>query len=300
MGHMSSSTSRILLLFTGIFAGSTSVIMIKASAVHPALLCGYRLLVASALLAPLFLRSRRRHRGGYAWRHLGASIVPGLLLALHLITWTIGARLTYAANAALLVNLVPLVMPLLLFVQVREVVNRAELAGTGIALLGLLLLGRSDFHLDQAHLLGDLTCLGSMLLFALYLVAAKRNRDVPDLWLYIVPLYAVAGLLCFAMAVPMTQVWTLLPAREYLLLLGLALLPTITGHSLLNHSMRHLRGQLVSVANLHQFVFAGILAFLIFGEKPAWPFYPAAALVVTGAVIVVRSGRRKAGYASSA
>ena len=49
----------------------------------------------------------------------------------------------------------------------------------------------------------------------------------------------------------------------------------------------NLRGQVVSIFNLNQFIFAGVLAFLLLGEVPKPRFYLASALVVAGGVIVV-------------
>jgi drug/metabolite transporter (DMT)-like permease len=70
-------------------------------------------------------------------------------------------------------------------------------------------------------------------------------------------------------------------------MVGLAVGPTLIGHSLINLSMRHFRGQVVSVANVGQFVFAGAMAFWFFGEQPAALFYAASAMVVAGIALVV-------------
>ncbi len=69
-------------------------------------------------------------------------------------------------------------------------------------------------------------------------------------------------------------------------LVALALIPTVLGHSLLNFSLKHISGQSVSVCNLGQFIFAGSMAWLWFGEIPHGGFYPAALLVIAGAVTV--------------
>jgi drug/metabolite transporter (DMT)-like permease len=70
---------------------------------------------------------------------------------------------------------------------------------------------------------------------------------------------------------------------------ALALVPTVCGHSLLNAAMRRIRGQIVSLFNVSQFVFAGLLGYLLFGEIPKALFYAASAIVVAGVSIVVFS-----------
>jgi drug/metabolite transporter (DMT)-like permease len=76
---------------------------------------------------------------------------------------------------------------------------------------------------------------------------------------------------------------------DALLVLGLGIVPTVMGHSTLNYCMRHMRGQWVSIANLGEFVFAGVMGYFLLDKTPQWNFYAAAAFVVAGAVVVIRS-----------
>jgi drug/metabolite transporter (DMT)-like permease len=287
---MESRTARIFyftLLTAGVFACSTSIILIKASTVHPAVLAAWRLLLATAILAPFFFAAWRRERAHFSWRDLRHSFLPALFLALHFISWAYGARMTLAANATLIVNMVPLAMPFFLYFLTREGVNRAEIAGTILGLIGVGVLTWGDYRFEPANLRGDFVCFGSMLLFALYLAFGRANRHARSLWLYLVPLYAMAGIICLVLAAPFTDPFPPMPWTEFRWLLGLAVIPTVLGHSLLNFSLKHISGQAVSVWNLGQFIFAGAMAYLFFGEIPHGGFYPAMILVVLGGVIVV-------------
>jgi drug/metabolite transporter (DMT)-like permease len=279
----------LLLLVCGVFCCATSVLMIKSSHLHPAVLSSYRLLLAAFLLSPLYAMNVREYRAEYSARDLRLTLLPACTLALHFISWAQGAQWTSAANASLIVNMVPVVMPFLMFLTMREVITREEIIGTAVSLAGVLCLSASDFWVSRQSLLGDIICFGSMLLFAYYLAQGRVNRDFPNLWLYLVPLYAFAGALCFLVALLAADPLGPHSARDYLLSLGLAVVPTIAGHSILNHAMKHLRGQIVSVVNLFQFLFAGMLAYVIFGEAPHLVFYAAGALVVGGALIVIHA-----------
>jgi drug/metabolite transporter (DMT)-like permease len=295
----------ILLLLAGVFCCATSVLMIKASQLHPVLLSACRLLLSAALLSPLYAYNLRKYRGEFAGRSFRLTLLPAVLLAFHFITWTQGAQWTHAANATLIVCMVPVVMPFLLFFTIGEKITMAEVVGTAMALGGAVWLTASDFWVSRQTLMGDITCFISMLFFAFYLVQARANRDLPSIWLYVVPLYAAAGVICLFMAFFVARPMTLPAPRELLIIVGLALVPTILGHSILNHAMRHLRGQTVSVVNLFQFIFAGVLAYFLFGEVPRPVFYAAGALVVAGAIIVIHAmastaeGERAAGDASA-
>ncbi len=280
----------VLILLFGVFACSTSVIMIKASEAHPIVLAAYRLLIASAVLTPVFIRVLRREKATYRVEHLRRSLIPAVFLAVHFISWAMGGRMTYAANATLIVNMVPLVMPFILLLLLRERVHAREIAGTVFALAGVFLIGVSDYTLDPALLYGDFVCFLSMVLFAVYLALGRRNRDFSNIWLYLIPLYWMAGLICLVAAVVMRLPLTGYPATEYGLLVALALVPTIMGHSILNNSLKYFRGQVVSVVNLLQFLFAGTMAYFFYSEIPAPAFYLAAVLVGFGAWVVLRRG----------
>lgn len=278
-----------LSLLVGVFALSTAVIFIKASELDPLLLSSARLLLATLVLSPWFVRAYRRHRATFGPAGLRRAVVPGVVLALHFISWVVGARATLAMNASLIVNMAPLVMPFLLRLLADERVRGVEVTGSLLGLAGLGVLAGGD--LGAGHAEGDLFCFGSMLLAALYMALGRRNRDIPSLFLYVTPLYAVAGLTCLVAGLGRVGALSRLSWREVGLVVALALVPTVVGHSLMNRAMKHFRGVVVSVTNLGQFVFAGMNAWLFFGELPKASFWPAAALVVAGASLALGGGR---------
>ncbi|HMD61869.1 MAG TPA: DMT family transporter [Opitutaceae bacterium] len=281
--------ARYLLLFLGVLACSTSAVFIRMSATDPLVLTALRLLIAAALLAPV-LRSELRRRGAaFTREHLRRTRLPALVLAAHMITWTLGARLTAVAQSTLIVNLVPVALPFFLVWFASERINRAEVAGTALAVLGLLVLSAKDALAGGGSLAGDLVCLVSMLLFALYLALGRRNRDFPSVWLYVIPVYGQAALICLAVALPRIRTFDARSGREWAIMAGLAAIPTVCGHSLLNSAMRRIRGQIVSLCNSSQFLFAGTMAYLLFGEVPQAMFYVACAIVMAGVAIVVFS-----------
>lgn len=279
---------RYLLLFLGVFACSTAAIFIKLSETHPVVLAAWRLLLAALLLAPIFFSHLRQHRDAFTASHVRRLFLPSAVLAVHLISWSYGARLALAAQSSLIVNLVPVAMPFFLYPLLGEKINGREILGTAVAIAGVVGLTFRD-ALSGGDILGNAVCFGSMLLFAWYLALGRKNRDFPSLWLYVVPIYAFAGAICLIAALPWIGTFPIGSAREWWLMLGLACVPTILGHSLLNAAMRQMRGQIVSLCNVGQFVFAGLIAFFLFHEVPSPTFYAASALVVAGISLVVFS-----------
>jgi len=301
-----------LLLIFGVFCCATSVIFIRTTETDPVALSAYRLLLAALLLAPLFVRALRRAReagcaGGVGGAASGtvavacllrSALVPGLLLALHFISWLIGARLTPSANASLIVNMVPVVMPFILYALMRETLNRMEVAGTVLAMVGVVVLGAGDFNFQPQYLTGDIICFLSMLLYGVYLAYGRLNRAIPSIYLYVVPVYLIAGVIALAVALVLEMLgragpWIGADLRvEWIGIIGLAVVPTIFGHSLMNWAMQQLRGQVVAIVNLSQFIFAGAMGYMILNEVPHLSFYAACVLVVGGSVVAIRAASR--------
>ena len=279
-------------LILGIFACSTSVIFIKSTEVNPAYLGALRLFIGAILLSPVFIRELRRHRDLDLRDMMKTSLPAGVFLALHFITWNEGARRTLAAHATLIVNMVPLALPMLLWITHRERVNRGEVAATVLSMLGIAWLGVHDYRFSKDYWVGDLVCFASMVLFACYLALGRRNRGVRSIFLYVVPVYLIAGSVCLAVSlfdwesVRHTRPW------DYGMAFCLALVPTVVGHTLLNFSMRHLRGQVVGIMNVGQFVFAGILAYFLYQEAPEPTFFWVCVCVIASCALVILSHRK--------
>ena len=280
---------RYALVFIGVFASSTAVIMIRLSDTHPTVLAALRLLIASALLAPIYWRERRKYHAVYTRGHRGRTLWPAALLTVHFISWGYGSRMTPTASASLIANLVPIALPFFLYFMAKERINRTEVIGTLLALSGVVALTAPGILHSDAGFWGNIICFGSMIAAAGYVALGRRNRDFPSLWLYVVPIYLQAGLMSLIASLPWLATFHVGSAREWLLMLGLACVPTIIGHSMINYGVRHLRGQIISLCNVTQFVFAAVMAFFLFHEHPAPLFYAASAIVVAGVALVVFS-----------
>jgi drug/metabolite transporter (DMT)-like permease len=278
--------------FLGVIACASSVIFIKSTTMNASLLAAMRLLFAIILLLPLFLHRLRLHPDIDRWEPWRRAWIPGILLGVHFITWNMGARLTLAAHATLIVNMVPVVLPIMLWLTHREAVSKLEWLATGASMLGIGWLALHDYHFSRDYLAGDLICLLSMGFFAAYLSMGRKNRDSRSIFLYIYPVYAVACIVCTLGALPKIGELPTLQLQDYLVALALAVIPTMIGHSAINETMRHLRGQVVGVVNVGQFVFSGIFAFFLFGEVPHTVFYWVSAFIVIACWLAILSHRK--------
>ena len=318
----------VLLLLAGQAIGATSVVFIRISGLDAALLAAMRLLLGAGILGSVGLLSDIRRRspsdagaengissaetsdggptgplrgsgsqgpGLLAGISLKRSLAPGILMGLHLFTWNIGARATLAANATLVVNMVPIAMPIVVYVLYRERLNRGQIVATLLAVSGIVVLASGSMRIGMETLLGDLVNVLSLFLLAGYLALARRQRQGQSLFAYVVPLYFVGGSLALVLALlsgadfrPLANLTAWLPA------IGLAVGPTAVGHTIFNRAMGTVPSQTVSLFIVTQFVFAGVYAAIIFRELPFPAFYPAAAMVLAGVGLDLRAGRKAA------
>jgi drug/metabolite transporter (DMT)-like permease len=102
-----------------------------------------------------------------------------------------------------------------------------------------------------------------------YLMAGRRAQAALSVGTYTFIAYGTAALallgLCLASATPLAPY----PARDWLAFLGLAVLCTLGGHSLLNWALRHLSPTAVSASILGEPVGASFWAFILLGERPS-------------------------------
>ncbi len=66
----------VLVLLFGVMCASTAGLFIKESTVHPAMLGGWRLILASIILSPLFFMKVRQFREAWTLRHLRRGLPP--------------------------------------------------------------------------------------------------------------------------------------------------------------------------------------------------------------------------------
>jgi drug/metabolite transporter (DMT)-like permease len=94
---------------------------------------------------------------------------------------------------------------------------------------------------------------------------------------------------CLAAGTPLTTYRSAGYGWLFLMAIG----PSLTGHSLLNLAVRHVRAYVVNTVGLAEPLLATLYAFLIFGERPGPYLYAGAALVAAGLLFLLWDERRR-------
>jgi drug/metabolite transporter (DMT)-like permease len=241
--------------------------------------------VVLALAAPAALVRALRALSG---RQRAAVLLAGALLGGHFALFLAGLAATSLAAAVALVSLEPLAVVLAAFIAFRLRPTRLELAGLLVATCGAVIVA-SSAGAGEHRLAGDAMVLGAVLLFGAYVASARGLRNAMPATQYAAAVYGTASLVLLPFAAWMTigATETAPSLRAVLAVVGLGLVPTLVGHTLVQRAARHAPPVLVALVCPGETVGAIAIGCLVMGASPTWPEALGAAVVIAGAVLAI-------------
>lgn len=276
-----------LFLAVGIAAASQSGNIIRLAEASPLAIAAWRLVIASALLAPL-AGGRLRQLRGLSRRDTGLLVLAGLALAAHFVSWIAAVQHTTVANAAIFFAINPVITALASHLVFGERLTPRLLGSMALGLFGVVAIGVSDFSLDRSQLRGDLLAVLSSVLFTAYFLIGKRLRGRLDNAVYVTALYGVAGAAGFAALFASGVPAAGYSPTTWLAFLLMALVPTMVGHSSMNYALKYVGAARISVFTLAEPLLAGLVAFFAWSEPVRPTTMLGYLLICTSVVVLVR------------
>jgi drug/metabolite transporter (DMT)-like permease len=271
------SWKALLGLAVAVLAVSWGAPLARVTAAAPLAVAMWRMTLATGLLLPVAAAS-----GSLAVpaRHRPAALLSGLLLGMHFGLWIPSLWLTSVSASVVLVTTGPLWVLLLSPRFLGARIAGRNVVSLALALTGVVAIVGGDFHLSPRALVGDVMALGGAACAAGYLIVGKRLRREVPLAGYLAVVYGGAALTLVAAVVALRVSPWPTAAIAWLPLLGMALGPTLVGHTLLNWALAHLEAYRVNLALLLEPVLASLWTWLFLGEAPPLHVVPGAALVL--------------------
>jgi drug/metabolite transporter (DMT)-like permease len=246
--------------------------------------------LAALLLAGFALPALWRSGALLSRLQVLALLGSGVALGVHFATWIASLSFTSVAASVLLVNTAPLFTLGFSRVLLGEGVSGTVLGAMGMALLGALLIAAGDWA--GGSLKGDALAVAGAATLSIYHVAGRGLRDALPLRAYILGVWGTAAATIAAFAaigrVPLTGY----APRTALLFLGLAVVPTLLGHGLVNRSLRTLPAPTVGLFMLGEPVAASLLAYWFFAERPGGWALAGGAVILLALGLVITEGQR--------
>ncbi len=256
-----------IYLVIGIFGISVSPIITRYATVPPLTIALYRMITVTIIMAIMYNKKLTAIKT-VSGRTLKLSIINGVVLALHFITWFYAIQLTSVASAAVLVNLHPILLVFLARFFLNERTGIYQLVAIAITILGSMLLAYVDGNISGHALSGDLFAIVAAALFGIYLFIGDISRREVSNEIYTFIVYGASAIFLFALsAIVFPSAFIVTDKINYLVFLGLAIVPTLLGHSMLSLSLKVVSSKTLSVSVLGEPIIGTVLAYFLFGES---------------------------------
>jgi drug/metabolite transporter (DMT)-like permease len=283
--------ARVGWLALGAVAVSTSAPLVRGAHAPALAVAAWRNLLSAAVLMPIALVWHGGELRAMDTRTRRRCAVSGVLLAVHFAAWVPSLSFTTVASSVALVTTQPVWTAL--FARLRgDHVPTSAWTGIAITMAGVVVLTGLDVSVSTRALVGDgLALLGGLLAAAYFLVGAEVRRTVSTTS-YTAICYAVAGVLLAGATLLAGQPITGFSANSWLCIGAITVGPQLLGHSVFNRLLGTTTAWVVGVTVVTEVIGSSLLALVLFNERPPAGFVPAAALVLTGVVVVIRSESR--------
>lgn len=262
--------------------------MIAATAAPVLAIAFWRCMIGSGLTGLWVLVRQPRTLGHLTRREVKLIVLAGVLLGLHFATWIPSLAFTSVAASTALVATQPIWAAFI--ARARGVVIPTKAwVGIFIALAGVIFLTGIDVQLDTRHLIGDLLALVGGMLAAAYVSVGEEVRKTVSTATMTFVLYAVAAITVLPLLFIFGQELVGFSLDAWLMIVGITLGAQLLGHTLMNKVLANSSATFVSLAILLEMPGAALIAAVWLGQAPPVAIYPAAAMILTGIVIVIRS-----------
>ena len=277
-----------LTLFIGVVAVSFAAVFIRLADAPPMVIATCRMVIAAAVLLPIASIKSMKGLRRLSKRDVSLILLSSIFLALHFGLWITSLDYTSIASSVVLVTSHPAFVAILSYFLWRERLNRLIIGGIIVALAGVVVINYNGLSFDYQSLLGNLLALLAAFAMGVYLIIGGQLKTRIDLLSYLALIYSGAAVILLAATLIMGYSLSGYSGQTYLMMVLLALVPQLIGHSSLNLAVRLVPVTLVSVAILGEPVGATLLGGLILGELPTVNEIVGGLLILGGIFIVLR------------
>jgi drug/metabolite transporter (DMT)-like permease len=257
-----------LAITVSIVAVSFASVLILSCEAPPLSIAFYRILFTTAIVAPFVFFSRKSRTELLAIPRptLLMMILIGLVLAAHFALWITSLTKTSVASSVVLVTAHPVFVAPISHYLLGEKLSRVNAIGIAIAVAGVAVLvtgnyGSAAFTLDSLE--GNVLAMLGGLAAGLYILGGRAVRKTVTVFPYALVVYAAATLalipICLAFDAPLSGLRT----EDYLIILLMAVVAGLLGHTLYNWSLAHIRAAVASVFLLGEPIGSSLLAYAI-------------------------------------
>ncbi|MFC5530209.1 DMT family transporter [Cohnella yongneupensis] len=291
--HRTPPIPPLIPLLIGMIAISFAPILVRFSDADVSVQGMYRMLFTVLLMLP-FGRKQLRTIGSISRKDWLLLVLAGIFLALHFFLWMASLDYTSIASSTIILALEPVFVMVGAYFLFKDRIGRVALLGLFVALVGTCFVSSGDLVLSDTAFTGDLLSFFGTLAVVVNMLIAKRILTRVSSYLYSLIVFAVSAILFTVYNIASGISVTTYPAKEWLVFLLLAIVPTVFGHLIFNWLLQYLKTTTISMSVLAEPVGASILGMFIFGEFINGFQLAGGVLVIVGLLLYLRSEQKSA------
>lgn len=277
-----------ITLFVGVLAVSFAATFIRLADAPPLVIATYRLAIASIILIPIAAIKSRRSLPQLSRQDILLILLSSVFVALHFGLWITSLSYTSIASSVVLVTAHPAFVAVISYFLWGERLNKLTIGGIVVAFIGVIFINYSGLTFGSQAIVGNLLALIGGFAMGAYLIVGRQLRARIDILSYLTILYTCSAVILLVATVLSGHSLFGYSPTTYLMLVLLALVPQLIGHTSINLAVRLIPVIFVSVAILGEPVGATLLGSLILGEIPTANEIVGGLFILGGIFLVMR------------
>lgn len=258
------------MLFISVVSVSFAAVFIVSVSenVSPLSISFYRLLFTFLLISPVVMLNRKFRDEIMMLSHHDLLImcVIGVILASHFALWITSLDYTSVASSVILVTAHPVLVAPVAHYFLREKLTLINIFGICVSIFGVVVLVFGNYDLGPLtidSLEGNVLAVLGGVAAGLYILGGRKMRKTVSVVSYAFVVYAVSAFVLLIMCLFLNASLINLSLRDYEIILLMAVVSGILGHTFYNWSLGHVRASVASVALLGEPVGSTLLAYAI-------------------------------------
>lgn len=259
----------LFALFVSIISVSFAAIfittLIDVYNTSPLSIAFYRLLFTTLLILPFILihKKTQNELKKLPFKTMAIMIGIGIILAIHFALWITSLKFTSVASSVLLVTAHPIFVGPISHFFLKERLSSINIIGITFSMFGVSILvignyGLGSFTLDSIN--GNILAWLGGIAAGLYILGGRKIRKTISVASYAFVVYSVGAIVLFLICLIFTVPLFGFNIEVYGIILLMAIVSGIFGHTLYNWSLAHVRAYIASVSLLGEPLCSTILA----------------------------------------
>jgi drug/metabolite transporter (DMT)-like permease len=245
-----------------------SIFILSIETVPPLTIAFYRLFFTTLLIVPLILfrKKTRQELLSITRSTYFIMIIIGLILAAHFALWITSLTKTSVASSVILVTAHPIIVAPISYYFLKERLSLLNILGVTVSISGVIILVGGNYGLPTMGLdtlEGNILAMLGGVAAGLYILGGRLVRKNVTVASYAFIVYAVGTVTLFFLCILFNEPVYIHNIQDIEIILLMAVISGIFGHTLYNWSLEFVRASVASVFLLGEPIGSSLLAYVI-------------------------------------